>query len=145
MNNPKTRQQWILDLLKGEPTLSYVDCFAKYSQNFAKTRRTFDKDWKKAQEQLKEYQDAINKAKLEESIKQEIKAVKRDILNKLDAQEILTKIAKGVATRVEDKIVVPSASERVKAVSELSKMQGWNDPIKQNVNNKITIEIVDES
>lgn len=93
MNNPKTRQQWILDELKKAPATSYVEMFGKYSQNFAKSNKTFDKDWLKANSELKQYQESIKKAKLEQSIETEKEAVKRNILSKLDAMEILSNMA----------------------------------------------------
>ncbi len=137
MNNPKSRQQWIYDLLISEPTLSYVNGLAKYRQKWAKSKTTFDKDWKQAQARLKEYQKTINDEKLKESIKQEKQAVKRNILNKHDAMEILTTIAKGTASKVDDKIIIPTASERTKAIAELSKFNGWYEPVKTETSIKV--------
>lgn len=132
MNNPKSRQEWIFDLLISEPTLSNGDCFTRYLQKFTKSRQTFQKDWNKAQERFKEYIKAVNKAKLEESIKLEKESLKRDILSKHQAMEILTKIAKGNAARFEGKVSIPSASERTKAISELAKFDGWYEPEKHD-------------
>jgi hypothetical protein len=131
MNNPKFRQQWILDELKKAPTTSYVEMFAKYSQEFAKSNKTFDKDWNKANTELKEYQQIINNAKLEESIATEKEAVKRNILSKLDAMEILTEIAIGKPKIIAGEIVFPSAGERRGAIETMSKIEGWNAPTKQ--------------
>ncbi len=130
MNNPKTRQQWIYDLLISKPSLSYVDGLAKYGQKWAKSKTTFDKDWKKAQVRLKEYQKTINDEKLKESIKQEKEAVKRNILSKHDAMEVLSNLARGVASKIEDKVVIPNANDRIKAIAELSKFSGWYEPEK---------------
>lgn len=84
MNTPKGRQQWILDLLKNKPTLSYGDCFSKYSVNFSKTERTFNEDWKIVKQQLKEYQDKVQKEKERVSISEEIKTVKRGLKTKIE-------------------------------------------------------------
>ena len=84
MNTPKHRQQWIFDLLKGKPNLSYSECFAKYSPKFAKTRRTFDKDWNVSTERIKQYQETIEKEVLKESIKEEVEAAKSVIKSKND-------------------------------------------------------------
>lgn len=96
MNNPKTRQQWILDLLKNKPTLSYGGCFGEYSVNFGRTERTFDKDWKVAKQQAEEYQNKLQKEKLRVSIEEETKAVKRGLKTKierlLDYQKQINKI-----------------------------------------------------
>ncbi len=146
MNNPKSRQQWIYDLLISEPTLSYMEGCRKYAVKYRKSESTFKKDWKQAQARLKEYQKTINDEKLKESIKQEKQAVKRNILSKHDAMEILTTIAKGTASKVDDKIIIPTASERTKAIAELSKFSGWYEPEKiEDVtkDNKLEIVIID--
>lgn len=134
MNNPKVRQQWIYDLLKGKPNIRYSDCFGKYSVKFGKTERTFDKDWKKATQLIKEYHQKANKAKEEESIRIEKQAVRRDILSKLEAQEILTQIARGVEILVANKVYKPKPHERIKAINELSKQLGWETPLEGNLN-----------
>jgi len=77
MNNPKYRQQWILDGLKANPSISYVDMFTTYSQKFTKSNKTFSLDWNKSNESLKQYLQLINSAKLEQSIETEKEAVAR--------------------------------------------------------------------
>lgn len=124
MNNPKSRQQWLLDELKSNPSTSYVEMFAKYSQEFAKSSKTFDKDWLKANEQLKSYQDLINKARLEQSIETEKEAVKRDILSKQEAMEILTTIARSEKEKSIDK---------KGAIETLAKLDGWNAPTRKDI------------
>lgn len=121
MNNPKSRQAWIYEKLINEPTLNYVETFAMYSENFAFSRRTFDKDWKKATARFKEYQERINEEKLKEAIKIEKKAVKRDILTKIESMELLTKFAKDKKLKV---------YERINALKELANYEGWHSPKK---------------
>ncbi|MBS9780143.1 MAG: hypothetical protein KGV51_05890 [Moraxellaceae bacterium] len=128
MNNPKTRQQWIYDLLAKQPTLSYAPVFANYKKKWAKSKTTFDKDWKKAQERFKDFQQKINDEKLKQQIKLEKQAVKRDILDKFEAMELLTQIARGVVTEIEDKTTIPTTADRMKAISELAKFEGWYEP-----------------
>lgn len=84
MNNPKTRQQWIYEVLKKEPTISYTDCYAKYSPVFAKTRKTFDGDWNKANVRFVAYQKKANAAKEVASIEREKDAVKQGLKSKLE-------------------------------------------------------------
>lgn len=131
MNNPKTRQQWILDGLKINPSISFRDMFSDYYAKFSKSEVTFSKDWNKANTELKEYQQIINNAKLEESIATEKEAVKRNILSKLDAMEILTEIAIGKPKKIAGEIIFPSAGERRGAIETMSKIEGWNAPTKQ--------------
>ncbi len=149
MNNSKTRQQWIYDLLIGEPTLSFGDCFSKYSAKFSKSQKTFSKDWKIARQRFSEYQKTIESEKLKVSIETEKEAVKKNILTKHACMEILSKIAKGVAIKVDNKTVMPKTIDRIKAISELAKYEGWYATEKVDVttkgeklNRSIQIEII---
>ena len=83
-NNPKYRQQCILDLLKSDNTLSYTDCFTKYSLIFTKSKRTFAKDWKIANTSVKDYRIKTNNAKEKASIKIEVEAVKKGLKSKFE-------------------------------------------------------------
>lgn len=84
LNNPKSRQQWIFDLLKSEMNLTYTDVFGKYSEIFGRSDKTFDKDWKKANNTINAYRIKANKAKEAASIKSEVEAVKKGLKSKLD-------------------------------------------------------------
>ena len=92
MNNPKERQQWIYEELIKAPTLSYSVMFGKYSEVFGLSDKTFDKDWKKANESLKQYQEQVNNAKVKASINEEVKAVKIGLKSKIDRLLILQKL-----------------------------------------------------
>jgi hypothetical protein len=81
MNNPKSRQEWIYELLKKENT-NYVQTWAMYGQKWAKGKTTFDKDWNNANERYIEYQNKANKAKEEASIAKEVEAVKQGLKTK---------------------------------------------------------------
>lgn len=83
-DNPKQRQQWILDLLKKDATLSYNDCFTKHSQKFTKSRVTFTKDWNVAIERVKGYQEKVKNRKEEASITIEVEALKSGLKLKID-------------------------------------------------------------
>jgi predicted CopG family antitoxin len=130
MNNPKQRQQWIYEELVKLPNTSFSDLFSIYYEKFSKSEVTFSKDWKKATEKIKQYQQAINNAKLEQSIETEKEAVKRNILTKLEAMEILTEIAQGKAKKIDGKIIMPSFTDRKGAIETLGKFDGWNSPNK---------------
>lgn len=80
-NNPKNRQQWILELLNSEG-LSYNDTLAKFRQMWAKSKTTFDSDWNKANEKYIDHQDEINKAKEQASINEEVERLKKGIKTK---------------------------------------------------------------
>lgn len=130
---------FILDELKLNSSLSFSDMFSKCLERFSISQVTFNKDWLKASEVLKDYQEAINKAKLDESIKIEKQAVRKAILSKHQALEILTEIAVGKPKKVEGQIVMPSANERRGAIETMAKIEGWEAP-KKTENTNINIE-----
>ena len=134
MNNPKARQEWILEELKINPVLGFSELFSKYLVKFSKSEVTYSKDWNKANERLKSYQDLINNAKLEQSIETEKEAVKRDILTKFEAMEILTDIAKSENEK---------SADRKGAIETLAKFEGWNVAIKNDVSLVIPVLNID--
>ena len=92
-NNPKYRQEWILDNLKVNPMTSYNEMFTSYLLSFTNlSRQTFNKDWNVAAKRLKDYQSDINKAKLEQSIASEKQAVKQGLKTKFQRLMILQKL-----------------------------------------------------
>ena len=78
LNNPKNRQQWILDSLKKDD-LSFSDCFSQYLAKFSKSEVTFSKDWKKVNETYTNYRIKADKAKEDAMIKDELKDLKNSI------------------------------------------------------------------
>ncbi len=142
MNNPKSRQQWILDELKINPAIGFSETFSKYLVKFSKSEVTFSKDWNKVNTEFQEYQESIKKAKLEQSIETEKEAVKRNILSKHDAMEILSEIAQGKEKEVAGKKVAPSYADRRNAIETLSKIEGWNAPTKQETDINFSKDVV---
>ena len=90
-NTPKERKQWIQDELKLNPVISYTEMFAKYLPMFAKSKVTFDKDWKRAVLVHNEYQNKLNNAKDELSIDSELQSVKSGLKSKSERLMILQK------------------------------------------------------
>lgn len=130
---PKERQEWIFQILTTSPNMSYSVMFGKYSDAFGFSDKTFDKDWIKANDRLRVYQDEVNKAKLKASIKEEVKSLKKDILEKHQALEILTEIAMGKAKKIEGSVVMPSYNERIGAIKQMCLIQGWEAPKKKEL------------
>ena len=131
-NTPKHRQQWILEELKKSPLLSYGAIWGKYGATWGKGQTTFDKDWKQAQKELKDWQKTINEEVAKQVISAEVEERKKD----LDALKILADIARGKGMRVDGKKFIPSYRERISAIAQLSKMEGWDAPVKQEVTGK---------
>lgn len=169
-NTPAYRQQWILDLLKSEPNVSYVDMWAKYGQKWAKGKTTFDKDWKQAQEDLKEYQKKAQREKERVSIEIEKEAVKKGLKTKIDRLLVLQrqvdkiqqeldlgccddiKIVKGEPKKINRPLLPLEKSAMRRTIkelqSEISKIEGDYAPNKQEVDmkgvnvDKIRVEII---
>jgi hypothetical protein len=138
-NNPKYRQQWILDLLKVE-VITFGECFIKYFDKFSKSEVTFSKDWNKATQVHKEYQEKVNKAKDRVSIQKEIKALEGGLKSKFERQLMLQKMLDPEYVHCEIKMtpggrLVPferklEPKELIAIHSELSKMEGDYAPAK---------------
>lgn len=135
-NTPQYRQQWILEELKKSPLLSFGGMFSKYSAKFSKTEKTFSKDWKQAQKQLQEWQNSINAEVTKQLIRTEVEERKKDLFEKIDALKILADIARGKGMRIDGEKFIPSYRERISAIAQLSKMEGWDAPVKQEVTGK---------
>ena len=135
-NTPKHRQQWMLEELKKSPLLSFGEMFSKYSVKFSKTEKTFSKDWKQAQKQLQEWQKTINEEVSKQMIGAEVEERKKDLFAKMDALKILADIARGKGVRIDCEKFIPSYRERISAIAQLSKMEGWDAPVKQELTGK---------
>jgi len=135
-NTPKHRQQWMLEELKKSPLLSFGEMFSKYSVKFSKTEKTFSKDWKQAQKQLQEWQKTINEEVSKQMIGAEVEERKKDLFAKMDALKILADIARGKGVRIDGEKFIPSYRERISAIAQLSKMEGWDAPVKQELTGK---------
>ena len=138
-NTPKNRQQWMLEELKKSPLLSYGVIWGKYGATWGKGQTTFDKDWKQAQKGLKDWQKTINEEVAKQVISAEVEERKKDLFAKMDALKILADIAKGKGREIDGEKFFPSYRERISAITQLSKMEGWEAPIKQEVKGDFSV------
>jgi hypothetical protein len=123
MQNKTAYTDFILtELNKGN--VNYKDVFLVFLSKFKLSEPTFVKYWKLANETYLEQRNAINEAKLEDSIKTEKEAVKTLVLDKVERMRIAEEIAIGKAKRIEGTIVMPSPSDRLRALDYLSKIEG---------------------
>ena len=135
-NTPRHRQQWILEELKKSPLLSYGEACQLYVSKWHKSERTFARDWEGAQKQLQEWQNSINAEVAKQVISAEVEERKKDLFAKMDALKILADIARGKGMRIDGEKFIPSYRERISAIAQLSKMEGWDAPVKQEVTGK---------
>ena len=123
---------------KREDVLSYFVVFCR------KNRRTVERYIKQAKEHNKSRLQKRETAKDEVLVAEAKESVKKAILSRDECLEILSNIAKGSARKVGDRIIMPSDGERTRAVTVLSDIQGWNAPVKSDINmfqQQIIIEI----
>jgi hypothetical protein len=120
--------------------------FINYLVEFGKISEvTFNIDWKKANATHSEYRESIKNKIIDASAKEEIKAVKRNILSKHDALEILTEIAQGKVKKVEGTLIIPSPSDRKGAIESIAKIEGWNAPNKLDISTENPIPIFNQN
>ena len=129
----KQNKQIYIDFIISELNNGNVEAekvCAVFCSKFQKSERTFYNYWDLANKSHKEQRDLINNAKTEQTIATEKEAVKKAILQKHEALEILTEIAIGKAKKVEGTIVMPTANERRGAIETMAKLEGWEAPKK---------------
>ena len=146
MNNPKTRQQWILDELKHSPNTSFSEMFSRYSEKFSKSEKTFSKDWKRSITEHLEYQKNLKNEKEKVSIKKEVEAIENGLetkiqrlfslqKRKIDIEKMLTtgtylehKFSGTKAVKIERPLTPQEVSSLTKTFqllsSEISKIEG---------------------
>jgi len=101
------------------------------------SRTTFDRYWKVANEQHKELQDKAKDAADKAYIQSSEIAAKRAVMSRAERLEVLSSIARGDITmqvmdgeKVTEVQVVIETLEKLKAISELNKMEGDYAPAK---------------
>jgi hypothetical protein len=125
MNTPKDRQHWVLKFIEKKPAASFKECFSKYSVIYKMSEQTFSKDWKKANAKYLEQRKDVEKKRIEALTNLEVDAVKGGVLTVLEAQMILTKIARGEVEEIDEEKIIPAHKDRITAISELGKMLRW--------------------
>lgn len=138
----KPNKQLYIDFILNElekGNVQYKDVMLVFVSKFELSEQTFVRYWKQANESHKEQRNLINNAKTEQTIATEKESVKKAILQKHEALEILTEIAIGKPKKVEGQIIMPSANERRGAIETMAKIEGWEAP-KKTENTNINIE-----
>jgi hypothetical protein len=134
MQNKKTYTDFIIsELNKGN--VQYKDVCSVFLRKFALSRQTFDKYWKQANTIHSEQREAINNAKLEESITLEKEAVKdaNFYRNKILAK--MEEIMEQKAKRVEGQVIMPTYSDVIRAGERIAKIMGVDAPTKSENTN----------
>jgi hypothetical protein len=153
----------IADILFANPTKEVSVIVSDIVSDCQKSERTIWRWVKKAQEYNQTRLNKQEKAKDKILVTSAKESIKKDILTREQAEEILTAIAKGGARKViietklnekgEEKpskwsLQMPSDRERVMAIDRLSQMKGWDKPKKtantDSEGNDIQSKLTDE-
>jgi len=111
----------IQELDKG---ITYSECFSVTFSTFQLTERTFANYWKEANTLYSERQKSIQSELMSVRIDHEKERLKKDLLTLDEKREISAKIARGESYESGGEIVVPSPSDRLKAMEYDSKLVG---------------------
>lgn len=130
MSKKETYIAFLLDLIEDLGINETSRISSSFCEKYKVSTRTFDKYWKQAKERHLEILQAIQLKKIEQKTALELEASKERVLDRIEAEEILTRIARGVETDIADIPLEITPHERIKAISDLSKMKGWNEPKK---------------
>jgi len=100
------------------------DVYRKYSKIWEYPKSTFRNHWTEVKKMHNRRREIINSAKAKKQAELEIN---RDILSRLDILEELSRIARGEhRTQGKSKPLIPTDTERIKAMEVIAKMQGYN-------------------
>lgn len=103
---------------------TYTDCFSVTFRNFQLTERTFANYWKEANTLYSERQKCIQSELMSVHIEHEKERLKKALLTLDEKREISAKIARGEAYESGGEVVIPSPSDRLKAMEYDSKLVG---------------------
>mgnify|MGYP003407107218 CR=1 FL=1 len=123
-------------LIELEKGTSFSDCFKLIQTKSNLVRSTFASYWKTANERHLINQQEAQKRIGDILTDNLINNLNSAILNKNEALEILTEIAKAEIKEAKEGEVPnypPKVIERIQAIKTISEMQGWNAPIKSDI------------
>ena len=137
MSKQETYISFIIDQLQSG-NVERGKVLAIFGKRWQTGVRSFDRYWKEANERHIEAQNKLQKVKDDIYIEAEKEALKRNILQKHEALEILSKIAKGTAKKVNEQIIIPTSAEQRGAIETMAKIEGWFAAVKQET--QMTVE-----
>lgn len=137
----KASKQIIIDAIikEIEQGKTYTKVMAVNGRKWQMPERTFNRYWKTANEQHIVKQQEIKKELAEVDKQAAIEARKEAIMTANERKELLTKIANGqmkvkkpfvISGKIMEYLSEPDAADRMKAISELNKMDGSYAPAK---------------
>jgi len=128
----------IADFIFKHPDKNRETALSYFVARYRKNRRTIERYYKQAQEYNQKRIQALEKTKNEVLTEQTKQTTKKDILTREEGLEILSTIAKGIARKVAENVMIPTDSDRARAIQQLAKMEGWDASIKTEVAGSIS-------
>lgn len=127
---PKPNKENIITdiLIELEKGSERSECMAIVGNKWQTSIRTFDRYWKEGNQRHLINQQATQKALAEQSTTSELERLKKAILTKDEALEILTIIISSEYEKTNEKIL---------AVKTMADLQGWKAPIKTELSGEI--------
>lgn len=107
-----------------EKGATYTECFGVIRGISGLAQSTFDGYWKEANEAYSEHQKSIKSELMSVHIEHEKERLKKALLTLDEKREISAKIARGEAYESGGEVVIPSPSDRLKAMEYDSKLVG---------------------
>jgi len=130
MSKEETYISFIKDELR-KGVIKHKDVSLVFLGKFRCSEPTFDKYWKLANEAYKQEFSEVETAKVNERTEIELNTLRSDILSKDQALTILSIIVNNEEQKPND---------RISAVNQMSKMQGWESPKQIDNNNTHKVE-----
>jgi len=126
----------IADYIFKNPDEKMKSVISVFVGKFRKTSRTIENYIKQAKEYNKSRLDRTEKIKANTEDEEIKKAAKSNILSRSKSLEILSKIAEGSARKIGDELEIPTDGDRIRAIQQLAKMEGWEAPEKKEITGK---------
>ena len=123
----------IADYIFANPGKRREDVSEHFCTKLNRKRTTVHNLITRAQKYNTERLNKQEKAKDRVLVESAESSIKRAIISRNEGLEILSKIAMGGARKIGGDIITPSDSERVRAVQQISKMEGWEAPSKTEI------------
>lgn len=120
----------IADYLFKFPDKKMSEVLSYFAVKCRKNDRTIERYVQKAKEYNKSRLDRAESIKADAEDEETKKAAKKAILSRFKSLEILSNIANGTGRKAGDEILIPSDGDRIRAIQQLAKMEGWEAPTK---------------
>lgn len=131
MTKTEIRQKWLFNELRKYPMNGYRDFLTMYISTFGKSERTFVRDWKEAQKELKAWNGKVMDTLIAKEVVKGVEEEKTYLPTRLEVLQYLSDIARGEPYDTDEGKVYPTFRDQLRAIEQLAKMEGWNAPAKQ--------------